>query len=128
MHIGNSHPLGPKPNDSKKSHLDPDLTKVNREGIERTSSAGRERMREVQEEAAARKEQIRKSALSRESVELSSESQRLAAEELPGPGGTRETAEGRSERLAQLKEAYQAGKLNTAERAQATAGRILGDA
>lgn len=126
MHIGNSHPLGPKPNDSKKSHLDPDLTKVNREGIEQTSSAGRERMREVQREAAARQEQIRKSALSRESVELSSESQRLAAEELPGPGGARESVEARSARLDKLKEAYQAGQLNTAERARESAGRLLG--
>ena len=127
MHIGNSQPLGPKPNDPKKNHLDPDLTKVNREGIEKTSNAGRERMREIQEEEAARLEEAQRGSLSREKVELSTESRRLAAEELPGPGGAAETPEARNERLAELKQAYQEGKLNTPERASESAGRLLGD-
>ncbi|MCB9914207.1 MAG: flagellar biosynthesis anti-sigma factor FlgM [Planctomycetes bacterium] len=126
MYVGNSNPLGPKPNDPKKSHLDPDLTRVNREGIERTSSAGRERMREVQREETAKREELRRSALSRESVELSSESRRLAAEELPGPGGARESADARAERIDELKRAYATGELNTPERARESAGRLLG--
>ena len=54
MHIGNSKSYGPKPNDPKKAPLDPDLTKVNREGIEQTSAAAQERLREARLEEAAR--------------------------------------------------------------------------
>ncbi len=126
MQIGNSQPYGRKPNDPKKGYLDPDLTKVNREGIEKTSSAGQERMREVQKEAAAHKEEIRRSNLSRESVQLSSESRKLAAEELPGLRGASETSDARQERIDALKQDYKDGKLNSPERARQSASRLLG--
>jgi anti-sigma28 factor (negative regulator of flagellin synthesis) len=126
MQIGNRNSFGPKPNDPKNSHLDPDLTRANREGIEQTSAAGRERMREVRKQEAAQQEEIRRSNLSREMVELSTESRKLAAEELPGPKGAAETGEARRERVEELKQAYQEGKLNTTERARESAGRLLG--
>ena len=126
MHIGNSKSYGPKPNDPKKAPLDPDLTKVNREGIEQTSAAAQERLRESRLEEAARQEEARSRSLSRESIELSHESRRLAAEELPGKGGVAESADARAARIQELKDAHDRGELNSTERARESANRLLG--
>ena len=58
MQIGNNRLNGPQPNDRKNSPLDPDLTKVNREGIEKSSRETSEKTREAieQRSPARRKE------------------------------------------------------------------------
>ncbi|HIG11715.1 MAG: hypothetical protein ABGY71_06460 [bacterium] len=126
MQIGNNHPSGPKPNDPKDKSLDLDLTRANREGIEKTSSASQERVRETRTQTAQRQTEAQRGNLSRESVELSSESRRLAAGELPGPRGASESAEAREARIEELTRAHKSGTLNTPLRAQASAASLLG--
>ena len=138
MHIGNSRPLGPKPSEPNKSILDPDLTRANREGVEYTREIQQERTSAAQDEVVERQEvarteretvernQATRSGLSRETVELSAESRRLAAEELPGPGGRRETAEAREARVDELREAHDRGDLNSTDRLREAANRLLG--
>ena len=48
MQIGNNRPSGPKPNDrNKHGQLDPDLTKANREGMEKTTRVSSARIQEA---------------------------------------------------------------------------------
>ena len=55
MQIGNNRPNGPQPHDRKNAKLDPDLTKSNREGIEKASNQGREATsRAIEERSPAR--------------------------------------------------------------------------
>lgn len=71
--------------------------------------------------------EARSGGLSRESVQLSGESQRLATDgELPGPGGSRESEAERADRLEALRIANARGELNTPERIRNAAGRLLG--
>ncbi len=52
MQIGNNRPNGPQPHDAKTSHLDPDLTKSNRDGIEQTAKVSSARIQEASKERA----------------------------------------------------------------------------
>lgn len=138
MQIGNSRPIGPNPNEPNRPHLDPDLTRVNREGVEYTREVQRKRTSAAQDEAVENQEAARveretaesprvaRNDLSRETVELSTESRRLAAEELPGPGGRRESTEVREARIEELREAHERGDLNTPDRMREAANRLLG--
>ena len=138
MQIGNSRPIGPNPNEPNKPHLDPDLTRVNREGVEYTQEVQRKRTSAAQDEAVENQETARVEReatdrsrvagndLSRETVELSTESRRLVAEELPGPGGRSESTEVREARVEELREAHKRGDLNSPERMREAANRLLG--
>jgi hypothetical protein len=74
----------------------------------------------------ARRIENARGGLSRESVQLSGESRRLAAGELPGVGGSRESGAERAERVEALRTSNARGELNTPERARRAAGRLLG--
>jgi hypothetical protein len=50
MQIGNNRPSGPRPEDRQKPSLDPDLTRANREGLEKTAARAGEQTREAAEE------------------------------------------------------------------------------
>lgn len=52
MQIGNNRASGPQPNNRNQSHLDPDLTRANREGIEDTTRVSTERTREAMRESS----------------------------------------------------------------------------
>jgi hypothetical protein len=126
MNVGNNRPVGPRPSEVKQGHLDPDLTRVNRDGVEYTTERASELASTAREEAAAERQETARGDLSRETVELSPESRRLAADELPGPGSRRESAEAREARLDSLLEAHEKGELNSPERLREAAGRLLG--
>jgi hypothetical protein len=62
MQIGNNRPNGPQPHDRKNGKLDPDLTRANREGIEKASNQGRETtQRAIEERSPARNAESLKS-------------------------------------------------------------------
>ena len=129
MNVSNNRPIGPVPSEQGSSKLDPDLTKVNRDGVEYTREMVREHTSTANEKVLEQQEtkvSATRSKLSREMVELSNESRRLAAEESLGPGGKRETSEDRDARIAELEESHRSGNLNTTDRARAAAGRLLG--
>jgi hypothetical protein len=50
MQIGNNRPSGPRPEDRQKPGLDPDLTRANREGLEKSAEQTAERTRKAIEE------------------------------------------------------------------------------
>lgn len=246
MQIGNNRPNGPQPRDNKNSHLDPDLTKSNRDGIERTAKVSAERIQEASKERSASKpveprskptdtfersrpqddpgmdvaeriknarsqhmanrvgsareqdamktsqaaeamgerianaraqharqqgadevrtelgtgdggvvaeakrianaraqsvgaqgsdavgEAKRADAARTQSVDAAAMATRIAnaraqSVELPGPGGVRESQTERAERIESLRQAFEAGELNTPERAREAAGKLLSD-
>lgn len=95
------------------------------DGTQRIEAArGQERVENAR--GQERVENARSGSLSRESVELSSRSRRLASGELPGTGGRRESLAERADRLEALRIANARGELNTPERARRAAGRLLG--
>ncbi|MFT7485434.1 MAG: hypothetical protein ACI9F9_001284 [Candidatus Paceibacteria bacterium] len=64
MQIGNNSSNGPRPNNQKPSHLDPDLTKANRDGIDETTSVASENTREsIRDRSPAKALESRKPAL-----------------------------------------------------------------
>jgi len=129
MNVSNNRPIGAAPGDQAHSPLDPDLTRVNREGVVYTREKVRENTEAAREQQKAQQEAnlsaVRRK-LSQEQVELSNESRLRAAEESLGPHGRRETSEEREARVAELAKAHGAGDLNTTERIRAAAGRLLG--
>lgn len=129
MNVNNNRPIGTSPGDQGHSPLDPDLTRVNREGVVYTREKVRENTEAAREQQKAQQEANLTAArrkLSQEQVELSTESRLRAAEESLGPDGRRETSEEREARVAELARAHGAGDLNTTERIRAAAGRLLG--
>jgi len=60
MQIGNNRPSGPRPEDQKHKHLDPDLTRANREGIEKaTEKSGESTRKAIEERSPSRQAEIR---------------------------------------------------------------------
>ena len=80
-----------------------DLTRSNRDGIQETVDRARRP----------------------DKVDLSKAAE--AAEGHIGPDGTRETKEERAERIESLRNAVETGDLNTPERVQKAAQKLLGD-
>lgn len=124
MNISHQSPQGPdRPNPSR------DLGK---EGRKRISEGGKQvdRAREASaREAADQVERVRTSRttseqrISADRIELSASALSFEGEQVES---TRETAAERAERVAELKELALNGKLNTPERAQESAAKILG--
>lgn len=94
---------------SRRAHPHSDITRPNRKGIQRAVESGRAAREEAAEESKRR-----------DRLELSSAGSRLQEAE-----DAHERA--RAERLAELREAHEDGRLATRERAERAAGRILGD-
>lgn len=128
MQIGNSSPLNPR-------RRAIDLTRDNREGLKEAADRAVDNIQQAREferaEAARQAESLQRETRTDEtrrredSIELSREAERLAADELPGPRGARETPEARAERVAELKEAFERGDLHSPERLERAAERLL---
>lgn len=111
--------------------LQADITRPNREGIERAMGELAEKR---VERAPAERSLVEGSALQpsdraqTDRLELSSASRALAdAEALPGPDGTLESPDQRAERIASLSRDLAEGRLFSAERLERAAARLLGE-
>jgi len=112
---------------ARAGKVDVKVDNVERAEAHRIESARGEAVRIDSARDQHRISEARSGGLSRESVQLSGESQRLAADgELPGPGGSRESEAERADRLEALRIANARGELNTPERIRNAAGRLLG--
>ena len=102
MHIRNEN-TRPSDESAQSKAQQIDLTRSNRDGIRETVDRARRP----------------------DTVDLSKAAE--AAEGHIGPDGTRETKEERTERIESLRAEVEAGTLNTPERVQKAAEKLLGD-
>lgn len=120
--------------EERRRHLEgtlrADITRPNREGIERAMGELAEKR---VERSPAGRSLVEESTLQpadqsgADRLELSSASRALAdAEALPGPGGTLESADERAARLASLSRELAEGRLFSSERLERAAARLLG--
>ncbi len=137
MQIGNNSPLNNRPERPRKTGSQVDITRTNREGIEKAAqeseqTARAERAQELQQarmEAARPKAEIapKVEIEKADKVDLSQQARSMSAEELPGPRSAKEAPAERATRVQDLKRAHAENKLNTPERISRAADLLMGD-
>ena len=112
MEINNQPIQGPRPNRRSNNESPIDITRLNREAIQRST------------------DELYQAQYSTDRIELSQEGQALAAstaKDTAKADEARRAEQAHQEKVQELRKQYEAGKLNTRERVEKAAHKMLTD-